>query len=95
MYQAVWSNNMTFDEVLISPTMINDHMPDNVLDALHKVSGFQGQCRLTLIFRFITYLYKEQIRKNLECDNSQRLHYSLVFDLSPTLRQIASTLSFD
>ena len=40
---------------------------------------------------FITYLYKEHIRKkNLECDISLRLHYSLVFDLSPTLRQIAS-----
>ena len=44
---------------------------------------------------FITYLYKEHIRKNLECDNSYRLHYSLVFDLSPTLRQIASTLRFE
>ena len=33
---------------------------------------------------FITFLYKEHIRKNLECNISLRLHYSLVFDLSPT-----------
>ena len=38
---------------------------------------------------FITYLYKEHIRKNQECHISQRLHSSLVFDLSPTLRWIA------
>ena len=43
---------------------------------------------------FITYLYKEHIRKTEECDISLRLHYSLVFDLSPTLRQIASTPLF-
>ncbi|RUS83012.1 hypothetical protein EGW08_009249, partial [Elysia chlorotica] len=37
IYQAIWANNADFDEVLISPTMVNDHMPDNVLDALEKV----------------------------------------------------------
>ncbi|XP_074647959.1 diacylglycerol lipase-alpha-like [Tubulanus polymorphus] len=37
VYQAIWADNTDFDEVLISPTMINDHMPDNVLDALQKV----------------------------------------------------------
>ncbi|GFS13864.1 Sn1-specific diacylglycerol lipase alpha [Elysia marginata] len=37
IYQAIWANNGDFDEVLISPTMVNDHMPDNVLDALEKV----------------------------------------------------------
>ena len=43
---------------------------------------------------FITYLYKEHIRKFQECDISLRFHYSLVFDLSPTLRQIASIKFF-
>ena len=38
VYQAIWAENTDFDEVLISPTMVNDHMPDNVLDALEKVS---------------------------------------------------------
>jgi endonuclease III-like uncharacterized protein len=38
VYQAVWANNTDFDEVLISPVMIQDHMPDNVLSALNKVT---------------------------------------------------------
>ena len=37
MYQAIWAENKDFSEVLISPTMVNDHMPDNVMDALQKV----------------------------------------------------------
>ncbi|CAG5121550.1 unnamed protein product, partial [Candidula unifasciata] len=37
IYQAVWASNGDFDEVLVSPTMVNDHMPDNVLEALEKV----------------------------------------------------------
>jgi len=37
VYQALWANNTDFDEVLISPVMIQDHMPDTVLEALKKV----------------------------------------------------------
>ncbi|XP_071524399.1 diacylglycerol lipase-alpha-like, partial [Panulirus ornatus] len=37
VYQAVWRDNKDFDEVLISPCMIQDHMPDKVLKALEKV----------------------------------------------------------
>ncbi|KAJ8917361.1 hypothetical protein NQ315_002383 [Exocentrus adspersus] len=37
VYQALWASNTDFDEVLISPVMIQDHMPDRVLDALNKV----------------------------------------------------------
>lgn len=37
VYQAVWRDNEDFDEVLISPCMIQDHMPDQVLKALEKV----------------------------------------------------------
>lgn len=37
VYQAIWANNSAFDEVLVSPSMINDHMPDYVLEALEKV----------------------------------------------------------
>ena len=36
-YEAIWADKRDFNEVLISPTMINDHWPDNVLDALQKV----------------------------------------------------------
>ena len=37
VYQAIWVENDSFDEVLISPVMIQDHMPDKVLQALQKV----------------------------------------------------------
>lgn len=37
VYQAIWADTKSFDEVIVSPTMINDHMPDNVMDALEKV----------------------------------------------------------
>lgn len=37
VYQALWAANTDFDEVLISPVMIQDHMPDKVLEALNKV----------------------------------------------------------
>uniref|UniRef100_A0A8W7Q165 sn-1-specific diacylglycerol lipase n=1 Tax=Anopheles coluzzii TaxID=1518534 RepID=A0A8W7Q165_ANOCL len=36
VYQAIWADNKDFDEVLISPVMIQDHMPDTVLAALEK-----------------------------------------------------------
>ncbi|XP_018373307.1 PREDICTED: sn1-specific diacylglycerol lipase alpha isoform X3 [Trachymyrmex cornetzi] len=37
VYQALWAGPCDFDEVLISPVMIQDHMPDNMLRALNKV----------------------------------------------------------
>ncbi|KFM77720.1 Sn1-specific diacylglycerol lipase alpha, partial [Stegodyphus mimosarum] len=37
VYQALWAENTDFDEVLISPVMVQDHMPDKVLDALEKL----------------------------------------------------------
>ena len=36
-YEAIWADKRDFNQVVISPTMINDHRPDNVLDALEKV----------------------------------------------------------
>lgn len=38
VYQAIWAEPCDFDEVLISPVMIQDHMPDTMLKALNKVS---------------------------------------------------------
>lgn len=38
VYQAIWAQNTDFDEVIISPVMLQDHMPDTVLEALKKVS---------------------------------------------------------
>jgi len=37
IYQAIWADTVDFDEVLISPVMVQDHMPDTVLRALNKV----------------------------------------------------------
>ena len=37
VYQAIWADNKSFDEVLISKRMVQDHMPDKVLEALEKV----------------------------------------------------------
>lgn len=37
VYQAIWAETTDFDEVLISPVMLQDHMPDKVLSALNKV----------------------------------------------------------
>ncbi|KAF0309047.1 Sn1-specific diacylglycerol lipase alpha [Amphibalanus amphitrite] len=45
VYQAIWVENDSFDEVLISPVMIQDHMPDKVLQALQK-SGPDDTLRL-------------------------------------------------
>ncbi|CAG9829666.1 unnamed protein product [Diabrotica balteata] len=42
VYQALWARNTDFDEVLISPVMIQDHMPDKVLEALNKVVTSKG-----------------------------------------------------
>ena len=41
--EGVWADNKDFDEVLISKCMLQDHMPDNVLDALEKVNFNQKQ----------------------------------------------------
>lgn len=37
IYQALWADTIDFNEMLISPVMIHDHMPDTVLMALNKV----------------------------------------------------------
>lgn len=35
--QALWTENKSFNEILISPTMIKDHMPDRMLQALQSL----------------------------------------------------------
>ncbi|KAL9878714.1 inactivation no afterpotential E isoform 3-T3 [Glossina fuscipes fuscipes] len=42
VYQAIWADTTDFDEVLISPVMLQDHMPDKVLAALKKVVTTSG-----------------------------------------------------
>ncbi|XP_043499506.1 diacylglycerol lipase-alpha isoform X2 [Polistes fuscatus] len=45
VYQALWAGPCDFDEVLISPVMIQDHMPDNMLKALNKVITTLGPAK--------------------------------------------------
>ncbi|XP_046422858.1 diacylglycerol lipase-alpha isoform X5 [Neodiprion lecontei] len=42
VYQALWAGPCDFDEVLISPVMIQDHMPDTMLNALNKGNVAEG-----------------------------------------------------
>ena len=42
-YYAVWAETESFDEVLVSPVMIGDHLPANIMRALRKV-GQTGYC---------------------------------------------------
>lgn len=37
VYQAIYTRNIDFDEVLISPTMLTDHLATNILKAMEKV----------------------------------------------------------
>lgn len=37
VYQALWSDNQDFQEILISPVMVQDHLPHNVLFALQSL----------------------------------------------------------
>uniref|UniRef100_A0A8C4RVD2 Diacylglycerol lipase-alpha n=2 Tax=Erpetoichthys calabaricus TaxID=27687 RepID=A0A8C4RVD2_ERPCA len=36
-YSAIWGDNKTFDEVIISPAMLHEHMPHIVMEGLNKV----------------------------------------------------------
>ncbi|XP_046422855.1 diacylglycerol lipase-alpha isoform X2 [Neodiprion lecontei] len=45
VYQALWAGPCDFDEVLISPVMIQDHMPDTMLNALNKVITTLGPAK--------------------------------------------------
>ena len=51
IYQAIWADTVDFDEVLISPVMVQDHMPDTVLRALNKVKTIR-RCHFSLIYPF-------------------------------------------
>ena len=52
IYQAVWADTVDFNEVLISPVMVHDHMPDTVLRALNKVTYNNHH---TLYFFFVFF----------------------------------------
>lgn len=37
-YFAIWGDNKAFNEVIISPAMLHEHLPYVVMEGLHKVS---------------------------------------------------------
>ncbi|CAG2106899.1 unnamed protein product [Medioppia subpectinata] len=45
IFQALWADNTNFNEILISPVMIQDHMPDKMLDALEKLLVHTGPAK--------------------------------------------------
>ena len=45
VYQAIYTRNTDFDEVLISPTMLTDHLATNILKAMEKVTFCHSNCR--------------------------------------------------
>jgi len=46
IYQAIWAENASFDQILVSPTMFSDHMPTVMFSALTMVS--QAACLFCL-----------------------------------------------
>lgn len=46
-YSALWGDNKAFNEVIISPAMLNEHMPHMVMKGLNKVS-FVVFCHILL-----------------------------------------------
>lgn len=50
-YSALWGDNKAFNEVIISPAMLNEHMPHMVMEGLHKVCYlFWSLCMLLWVF---------------------------------------------
>ena len=43
--QAVWTNFKDYDEILISPTMVRDHMPDRMLKAMKNLLESSGKVK--------------------------------------------------
>lgn len=39
-YSALWGDNKSFNEVIISPAMLNEHMPHMVMEGLNKVCEY-------------------------------------------------------
>ena len=37
LYQAIWADNGMFDQIIVSPSMFDDHMPNHVRNAMQQV----------------------------------------------------------
>jgi hypothetical protein len=45
VFQALWADNTNFNQIIISPVMIQDHMPDKMLDALERLLVHTGPAK--------------------------------------------------
>jgi len=61
VYQAIWADSTDFDEVLISPVMLQDHMPDKILAALKKVIGEFDDERGSSVHSYSTASWSEPV----------------------------------
>ncbi|XP_078000064.1 diacylglycerol lipase-alpha-like [Glandiceps talaboti] len=100
VYHALWVENTSFDEVLVSPVMLNDHLPYNVQDALEKclLHAEQGKVALeihTEVSESCSEIYMNQHNSNNvgqndnDCDDTLRNGYQ-----DPDRRTV-STMSWD
>lgn len=64
VYQAIWAENTDFDEVLISPRMFKDHMPDKVLTALNKVSPPFATVLCVSVCQLVSLVQKPQSKQS-------------------------------
>lgn len=78
--QALWSDNKEFNEILISPTMIKDHMPDQILEALQSLLQTTGPPKP-----------QRNIQNNNVKTNDNSAHHSL--EASPCKTQPSNTSS--
>ncbi len=80
VYQAIRSENIDFDEVLISPTMVQDHMPDKVMEALEKVMFCFFKANHSFLSIVLTLLnWLETLNCNLESHGQIWCHSDCLF----------------
>ncbi|XP_045466398.1 diacylglycerol lipase-alpha isoform X2 [Harmonia axyridis] len=98
VYQALWAQNVDFDEVIISPVMIQDHMPDRVLSALQKVITTLGPRKPQRISSISSNNYginsnEPSVRLSSESSPKTRLYLETSFTSlqSPTLPTVGGT----
>ncbi|KAF6032247.1 hypothetical protein EB796_009466 [Bugula neritina] len=65
LYQAVWADNSSFDTIIVSPSMLEDHLPNNVLEAMQKVVENHGPKKPEKM------LSEEERRATLRCGDGE------------------------
>ncbi|KAK2717458.1 diacylglycerol lipase-alpha-like isoform X2 [Artemia franciscana] len=65
VYQAIWADKADFDEVLISPVMVQDHMPQKILYALEMVLKDMGPAKPHRTLSHISPMIRDLETKHL------------------------------